>query len=200
MIELSERLVYWNAAHPAWRPNPEWPAEVGCVLYRHREALVLIDPLIDDWRWLDGEVARADAPVVVLLTAPWHLCSTAAVADRYDTPAWASAAARPRLEAPTWLEELPCGIEALAPGGLDEGQVAFFIEPERALVVAELFLGTAHGLEVRPSPANADRTGFVTSLLELEALPVERVLVGHGPPVLSGGSEAISDALRRFGV
>jgi glyoxylase-like metal-dependent hydrolase (beta-lactamase superfamily II) len=98
------------------------------------------------------------------------------------------------------LEALPAGIDAFAPGGVDEGQVAFFIEPERTLVVAELFLGTEHGLEVRPSPGNTDTADFAASLLKLEALPVERVLVGHGPPVLSGGGETISDALRRFGV
>ena len=200
MIELTERLLYWTAPHPAWRPNPEWPPEVGCVLYRHPVALVLIDPLVDDWLWLDGEVTRADTPVVVLLTAPWHLRSTPAVAGRYDASVWASATARSRLETLTWLDGLPAGIDALAPGGVDEGQVAFFIESERTLVVAELFFGTANGLEVRPSPASSDPTGFAASLLELEALPVERVVVGHGTPVLAGGSEAISEALRRFGV
>jgi glyoxylase-like metal-dependent hydrolase (beta-lactamase superfamily II) len=200
MIELSERLVYWTAAHPAWRPNPEWPREVGCVLYRHRDGLVLIDPLVDDWDWLDGEVARAAAPVVVLLTASWHLRSTPELAERYDASVWASATARSRLKPLTWLDGLPTGIDALTPGGVDEGQVAFFVEPERTLVVAEVFLGTEHGLEVRPSPANNDAAGFAASLLRLETLPVERVLVGHGPPVLSRGSEAIADALRRFGV
>jgi glyoxylase-like metal-dependent hydrolase (beta-lactamase superfamily II) len=200
LLELSQRLVYWTARHPAWRPNPEWPPEVGCVLYRHRDALVLIDPLVEDWRWLDREVARANGPVVVLLTAPWHLRSTLEVAERYGASVWASATARSRFATPTWLETLPAGFDALPPGGVDEGQVAFFIEPERTLVVAELFLGTEDGLDVRPSPANTDPAGFAASLLKLEALPVERVLVAHGPPVLSGGSEAISDALQRFGV
>jgi hypothetical protein len=35
---------------------------------------------------------------------------------------------------------------------------------------------------------------------ELEGLPVEHVLVGHGPPVINGGGEAVSAALRRFGI
>jgi glyoxylase-like metal-dependent hydrolase (beta-lactamase superfamily II) len=200
VIELNERLAYWTASHPAWRPNPDWPPEVGCALYRHPNALVLVDPLVESWSWLDEEVARAGVPINVLLTAPWHVRSTAAVSERYEASVWASTAARARLEGLPWLEQLPSGLRCLVPGGVDEGQVAFFIEPERTLVVAELFVGTTQGLEVRPSPTNTDRAGFAESLLELESLPVDRVLVGHGPPVLSRGSEAIADALRRFGV
>jgi hypothetical protein len=33
---------------------------------------------------------------------------------------------------------------------------------------------------------------------ELEELPIERVLVAHGQPVLSRGGEAIAAALRRY--
>jgi len=206
MIEVGERLVFWTAPHPSWRPNPDWPREVGCVLYRHPESVVLIDPLIRDdldaaaWSWLDDEIARAGTPVVVLLTAPWHERSVRDVATRYGGRVWASPTARARLGDLPWLDEPPVGIRVLVPRGVDEGQVAFFIEPLRTLVVAELFLGTERGLEVRPSPGTTDRHQFDAFMRELEALPIERVLVGHGPPVLQGGGEAISSALRRFGI
>ena len=62
MIQLSERLTYWTEPHPNWRPNREWPEEVGCVSYAAPDALVLIDPLVREdlspiaWDWLDGAV------------------------------------------------------------------------------------------------------------------------------------------------
>ncbi len=68
------------------------------------------------------------------------------------------------------------------------------------LVVADLFLGTGDGLLVTPAPAPAtiDLGAFLDSLAELARLPIDGVLVSHGPPVLSRGSEAISAALESF--
>jgi hypothetical protein len=68
VIDLSEHLGYWVTPHPEWRPNPDWPENVGCVLYRHPEQLVLIDPLVredldpDAWTWLDEAEARRSLP------------------------------------------------------------------------------------------------------------------------------------------
>src|SRR6266550_5529099 len=82
VVQLSDRLTYWTAAHPNWRPNPEWPKEVGSVAYSTPNVLVLIDPLVRDdlssdvWEWLDSAVEAADGKVAVLLTAPWHERST----------------------------------------------------------------------------------------------------------------------------
>jgi len=135
----------------------------------------------------------------VLLTAPWHRRSTGEVIARYNARVWASPVARGRLGELPWLESLPQRIEAFVPRGVDEGQVAFFVEPERALVVAEFFSGAGAGLEVCPSPATEDRHEFIASLRELEEMDIERVLVAHGPPVLEGGNEAISAALRACG-
>ena len=198
MIEVSERLSYWTAVHPSWTPNPGWPPEVGCVRYDHAEALVLIDPLIrDDWAWLDE--AASGRPVAVLLTAPWHRRSTDEVVTRYDAEVWAAPTARAHLPMLPWRDSLPDRIDAFVPRGVDEGQVAFHIQPEKALVVAELFAGSGEGLEVRPSPATVDEAEFIASLHELTELDLERVLVGHGPPVLTGGNDAIAAALRAYG-
>lgn len=202
--EVSARLSYWTAPHPKWRPNPEWPEEVGCVLYKGPGSLVLIDPLIRDdldrgaWNWLDDAVAGAGTPVVVLLSAPWHERSTRDVVRRYAARVWADPAARERIRDLAQLEAVPPGIAVFAPRGVDEGQVAFLIEAEQTLVVAEFFLGTAAGLRVCPSPATRNLREFVKSLKELERLPIERVLVAHGPPVLNDGKDAISAALQAF--
>ena len=204
VIRLTERLVYWMEAHPEWRPNPEWPEQVCSVLYSTPDALVLIDPLIRSdldasaWEWLDGMVASKSSPVVVLLTAPWHERSTREVAERYVAEVWVHPSVRERLAGLANLDAVPEGIEVVSPGGVDEGQVAFFIEAERTLVVGEFLLGTATGLRVLPSPASVDMAAFVQSLRELEELPIERVLVAHGPSVLAEGGSAIKAALRSF--
>ena len=133
----------------------------------------------------------------MLLTAPWHRRSTGEVIARYNARVWASPVARGRLGELPWLESLPRSANAIC--RLRDGQVAFFVEPERALVVAEFFSGAGAGLEVCPSPATEDRHEFIASLRELEEMDIERVLVAHGPPVLEGGNEAISAALRACG-
>jgi len=134
----------------------------------------------------------------VLLTAPWHERSTRAVVDRYEGRVWVEPSARRRLGNLSQLQAVPTGIAVFAPRGVTEGQVAFFIEAERTLVVAEFFLGTADGLRVRPSPATLDADDFAASLDELERLPIERVLVAHGTPILRDGADAISAALQSF--
>lgn len=204
-IELSEQLIYWTEPHPSWQPNAEWPEEVGSVLYKDSGALALIDPLIRDdldpraWTWLDEAVAAERSPVIVLLTAPWHERSTRDVLDRYNARVWTAPSARGRIHDLPQLDAIPPAIRVLAPRGVDEGQVAFLLEAEQTLVVAEFFLGTAGGLQVLPSPATRDLREFVESLQDLERLRIERVLVAHGPPVLNGGSGAIAAALRTFG-
>jgi glyoxylase-like metal-dependent hydrolase (beta-lactamase superfamily II) len=203
-VQLSERLTYSTELHPNWRPNPEWPEEVGCVTYAARDALVLIDPLVRNdlsptaWDWLDRAVEDADGSVAVLLTAPWHERSTRDVAERYAAEVWIEPVARERIRDLPKLTTMPAGIEVFTPRGVNEGQVAFLITEERTLVVAEFFLGTSAGLQVCPSPATADIGEFANSLDELRLLPIERVLVAHGQPVLGAGADAIAAALDAF--
>ena len=205
-VQLSDRLTYWTAPHPHWRPNPEWPEQVGCVLYGAPDAVVLIDPLIRDdldgsaWDWLDRAISAADLPVAVLLTAPWHERSTRDVVDRYAGVVWIDRGARGGVSDLPQLRALPPGISLFRPRGVDEGQVAFFIAPERTLVVADLFLGTGDGLQVCPSPTTRDMNEFARSLRELQRLQPERVLVSHGQPIVQAGGAAIAEALDSFAI
>jgi glyoxylase-like metal-dependent hydrolase (beta-lactamase superfamily II) len=204
VIELTDRLTYWTEPHPAWQPNPEWPEEVGCVLYAATDATTFIDPLIrhdlDEtaWTWLDERVSVADAPVAVLLTAPWHERSTRDVVYRHGARVWIDPAGQERVGDMPKLDAVPAGINVFKPRGVNEGQVAFLIASEHALIVAEFFLGTPAGLKLCPSPGGSDPSDLAESLTELTRMPIERVLVGHGPPILEGGSDAISAALKAF--
>jgi len=203
-ITLSDALTFWTAPHPAWKPNPEWPEDVGFVTWKSADAYVFIDPLVRDdrnpsvWETFDAAVSASRRQVVVLLTAPWHERSARAVSSRYQAPVWIHARGRARVGNLRELTQLPAGVEAFIPDGVNEGQVAFYIASERALVVADVFLGTDAGLRVVLSPRTLDPEAFAASLDRLRELPIERVLVAHGPSVFSDGRTALHAALDAF--
>jgi hypothetical protein len=104
-----------------WR----WTAgEVGCVYYEAPDAVVLFDPLLpagEEERflaYLDRDVERLGLPVSILLTEAQQERSAAFLRERYRAG-----------------ERLPASVEAY-PVGAPEPQLAYFIRPHRALVVA----------------------------------------------------------------
>jgi hypothetical protein len=166
VLGIAPGLKYWTAPHPSWNGAADWPEDVGWVYFEAPEAVVLIDPLVprsgedEFWQTLDRCIERVGLPVAVLLTAPWHERSAPAVAARYGTVVWAHEAGRGRLSCSSHSGPLPTGVELFVPGGLDDGQVAFFLRSHGALVVAEFFMGVEGGLRVCPSPALRERKAF----------------------------------------
>jgi hypothetical protein len=178
---LAEGLWRWTALHPVWGE------EVGCVYYEAADATVLIDPLVQAGeegrflRRLDADAERRRLPVVILLTCDWHRRSADELADRYGA----------RIGG-----ELPADVEELAIDGADERQVAYFIPTHQALVVAEIFAVDRSGkLEVHPSAAVDRPDDLEASLNRLVELPVERLLVSHGKPVLADTKTRMAEAL-----
>jgi len=191
-VRIAEGLWRWTAEHPNWE---NWPGherearEVGCVYYEADDATVLVDPLVpageEDgfFRHLDADVERRELPVVILLTAEWHRRSADEVAARYDA----------RIG-----DKLPEGVEEVAIEGTDERQVAYFIRPHAALVVAEIFGVDIDGdLYVAPSPALARPDELEASLDRIMELPIERLLVSHGEPVLEDAKTRMEEVLAR---
>jgi glyoxylase-like metal-dependent hydrolase (beta-lactamase superfamily II) len=203
VLEIAPGFWLWSAPHPNWRGAAHWPEDVNCVYYGAPDATVLVDPLVPAgaeakfWNALDRDVERAERPVVILLTAPWHKRSVPIVAERYGATVWAHAAGHDRLFYPAESGPLPAGVETFVPEGLGEGEVAFFFRAHKALFVAEFFMGIDGGLSLRVSPALRDRKAFADSLRGLLDLPVERVIVSHGEPVLLDGGRKIEEALAR---
>lgn len=199
--QVASGLWRWTAPHPEWRGATDWPEEVGCVFHEAPDAAVLIDPLVagdeeaELWRRLDQCIERLALPVSILLTAPWHERSAAIAAERYGARVWAHEAGLSRLSLPARWGPLPTGIEVFIPAGLSEGEVAFFLRAHKTLVVAEFLMGCAGGLRVCPSPAMRDRRAFDASLQRLLDLPIERVLVAHGEPVLQDGRRRLAEVL-----
>jgi hypothetical protein len=180
--QLAEGLWRWTA------PHPTWGEDVGCVYYEAEDATVLVDPLIpageedDFFRHLDVDVERRGLPVVILLTCEWHRRSADGLAERYEARIGGA---------------LPDGIEEIPIEGADERQVAYFIRPHRALVVAEIFAADEGELELRPTPALQRPAELEASVNRLMELPVERLLVSHGEPLLEDPKPRMAEALAR---
>ena len=188
---LADGLWRWTASHPNaanWPDcGPPVPPEVGCVYYEASDAVVLIDPLLpageeeEFLAHLDRDVERLGLPVSILLTAAWHERSAAILRERYRAD-----------------DRVPGSVEISPVEGAPEEQLAYFIRPHQALVVAEIFVGDGHGgLALAPSPALIDPAALDRSLRTIAELPIELVLVSHGEPVLEEGRRAIELALRQ---
>jgi len=186
--QLASGLWRWTAPHPEWKDGDDWEQEVGCVYYEAPDATVLIDPLVppaaDRQRFfeaLDRDVERRGLPLAIVLTCEWHGRSAQELAERYG----ASGEARRGVEA----HELR-----------DVEERVWWIPEHSALVPGDVLLGDgAGGIRVCPDSwlgEHATRESIRADLRPLLDLPVERVLVSHGEPVLSDGGAALERAVR----
>lgn len=192
-------LWRWTAPHPAWRPNAkpdspaDWERDVGSVLYETEGVAVFFDPLLPPepetfWRWADRRCA--DRRVFVLTTIGWHRRSRAAFVERYGGST--SGAKR----------SLPAGVESFVIAGA--GETIFWLPGPRVLIPGDRILGAPGGdLRLCPEPwlhyvknppTHAELKDRLRPLLDL---PVERVLVSHGEPVLRDGAAALAQMLAR---
>lgn len=199
LVELAPGLHRWTARHPDADPSPtsgspaDWGPDVGCVAYEAPDALVLVDPLVPDDREdlrdaLDALVRRHGRRVAILTTLGFHRRSKEELAVRYD-----ASTSRAR-------KTLPAGVETVQIKGAGETMV-WLAEP-RALVPGDRLLGAdGGGLRLSPEswlrylPSGMRTRQLREALRPLLDLPVEKVLVSHGEPVLRGGHEAIARAL-----
>ena len=169
---------------------PEWKDDVGCLALDGDDGLILIDPL-DPPR----ELGR---PAHVLLTIHWHARSTR---DAGAAHVWAPARALRALERrgvevthPVRPgDELPGGIEALESGR--SGELVYWLPGQRALVAGDVLLGGP--LRICPDSwiGKRGQPAVREALRPALELPIVRVLVSHGEPVLSNGRRALEQAL-----
>jgi hypothetical protein len=197
--ELRPGLYRWTARHPDAEADPQpggpadWGPDVGSVAYAARDALVLVDPLVpadrsDLGQELDELVRGHSRPVVILTTLQFHRRSRDELVVRYG-------ASTSRAK-----KALPEGVETIQIRGAGETMV--WLPEHRALIPGDRLLGRdSGGLRVCPQswlrylPSKMNQAQLRTTLRPLLELPVEMVLVSHGEPVLSGGREALVQAL-----
>ena len=197
--ELAPGLFRWTAPHPEWRPGAspsapdDWDELVGSVLFLTGEVAVLIDPQLppgDGGRerllaWLDETIGSV--PVSVLTTIRFHRRDRDVLAARYagrSSRAW---------------NAVPRGVVPKPLRGA--GETVYWLEAVAALVFGDRLLGDAGG-GVRLCPESwlaggpLDRGGLARQMIPLLELPVERLLVSHGEPVLHDGRAALARAIR----
>lgn len=193
VAEVAPGLRRWTALHEEWRE------EVASLAVDTDDGLVLIDP-IDPPRGL----ARPDH---VLLTVYWHGRS----AGELGAPrVWAAKRGARRLknrgvEVTDAVENgavLPGGIQAFATAR--ESELVYWLPDQKAVVVGDVLLGA--GAKPRPTQdqlrlcpqrwlGTSSLDELRRSLRPLLDLPVQRVLVSHGEPVLRSGRRALAQAL-----
>ncbi len=161
------------------------------MLYEAPGAVTLFDPLLPS----DGReqlLAELDAvvatrPVSVLTTIHWHHRDRELLAARYaqnTTRAW---------------NAVPAGVEPKPLRGA--GETLYWLPGVAALVTGDRLLGDGRGgATVCPESwlddVRVDRAGLAHLMRALLELPIERLLVSHGDPVLRDGRLALARAIR----
>jgi glyoxylase-like metal-dependent hydrolase (beta-lactamase superfamily II) len=206
VTRIAPGLWRWTGYHEEWKEN------VGSVYCETADGVVLIDPLVppDDtdrfWKALDRDVQRAGGPVHVLVTVFWHTRSAAEMIERYSARVWAPTRGRGAIERRAGVvtdayrpgDPLPEGIVAL--GTARAAEVVFWIPSHQTLVPGDVLLGDGKGgIRMCPKswlPEKVTLSALAASLEPLLELPVERVLLSHGEPVLSGAKPKLRRALQ----
>lgn len=207
VAQIAPGLWRWTGYHD------EWKEDVGCVFCETEDGIVLVDPLVPPedegrfWDALDRDVERLGAAVHVLVTIFWHTRSTTELVKRYGARVWTPTSSRAAVARRTGTvtdvfrpgDRLPGGIEAFRTARRTE--VVYWIPEHRSLVPGDVLLGNrSGGVEMCPEswlPSSTGHEELAASLRPLLELPVERILVSHGEPVMAGAAVALAGALHR---
>ncbi len=190
LSEVGPGLRRWTAWHEEWRED------VGCVAVDTDDGLVVIDPLDTP-----KELGR---PEHALVTVFFHARSTKA------QHVWAHERLVRRLASRGVEVDRPFTVGEPLPGGIQafqtarKSEVAYWLPQQKAVVVGDVLLGA--GAKPRPTDEplrlcperwleGATYDDLRESLAPLLELPVTRVLVSHGKPVLRGGGRALATVL-----
>lgn len=206
MGEVLHGVWRFEVAHPEWTEEEGgadgWERIVAWWALRTSRGLLLIDPLVLDWDQLDGMVAEHGGCAGIVRTIHWHERSVAQAAERYDAGFWSGPPSDGAELAPIDHsladgEELWDGIQAFSMERADE--VALWLPAPAALLFGDAMLRREGGqLRMCPDswtqpPAGSARLREL--LGSLAQLPLQHVLVAHGPLVLSDGPESLMAAI-----
>ena len=205
VTQIASGLWRWTGYHE------EWKEDVGCVYCETEDGVVLIDPLVPPedcerfWKALDRDVGRVGSQVHVLVTIFWHTRNTGAMVERYSARVWAPTSSRGAVARRSGTvtdpfrpgDPLPGGIAAFATAR--RAEVVYWIPQYSALVPGDVLLGDGEGgVQMCPESWLPSKTGhaqLAASLRPLLELPVKRILLSHGEPVLEEGQAALAAAL-----
>ena len=195
MQEIAPGLWWWTAPHPDWTPEDleggeGWEQIVSSYALVADDALVLFDPLVEDWDWLERAVEQ-HGPPATLITILWHVRSSQQILDRYGgASVWAHEPAAEWIGERTRYtnafsvgEALPGGIEAIPMRRIEE--VAYWLPGHNSVVLGDTILG--HGGRAQLCPPTWVRKHetiepATRAVRELMARSPDRLLLTHGGP------------------
>jgi glyoxylase-like metal-dependent hydrolase (beta-lactamase superfamily II) len=205
VLQISPGLWRWTGWHE------EWKQDVGSVYVETPDGVVLIDPIVPPedtdrfWDALDRDVKRVGGEVHVLVSVFWHTRDARQMVERYRARVWAPRRGRPAIERRAGVvtdafapgDPLPGSLQALRTARAAE--VVYWIPEHGALVPGDVLLTDEQGgIRLCPAswlPESVDQRKLAESLRPLLDLQVERVLLSHGEPVLTGAKPALTAAL-----
>ena len=203
--EIIEGLWRFEALLRDWTEDDSgedgWEQEVAWWATATPHGLVLIDPLVDDWDALDRFVAERGGCTGIVRTCQWHQRSVSEVASRYTAEVWAKQHGDGGVphafdHAIGDRDELFDELRVFDVERADE--IAVWLPRQAALVFGDAMIRTPAGdLRVCPESWTQPEGGpaRLRSLLRaLTVLPVEHVLVSHGPLVLGGAGPSLRNA------
>ena len=181
--EVRAGVWHWQAPHPDWKPDVDWPELVSSYAVEDDGRLLLFDPLGVP----DEILERALPEVAILLTCPWHTRDARELAERLGARIFVPPPDEGDPD-PTPGEvyragdRLPVGIEAFA--GMEPNDLVLWHGGHGVLVAGDTLIDRGSGLEF---PVDWAREGMTADDIrdELEPLlelPVELVLPTHGAP------------------
>jgi glyoxylase-like metal-dependent hydrolase (beta-lactamase superfamily II) len=207
VLELKPGLWHWQAPHPEWTPEQDWPQQVSSCAIDDGARLVLFDPLSVP----DQILALTDErESFIVLTAPWHERDTRSLVerlglavftpppdtaqdliDKFGITADRAGDGSPDLR---WLRDgggsahwygtgdsLPLGITAYE--GREHNDLVLWVESLGAVIAGDTLPDFGNGFEMNAwLRGNVSRDEVVERLRPLLSLPVEVVLPAHGPP------------------
>jgi hypothetical protein len=204
--EVLPGLWQFPAQHPEWTEEEGgedgWEPLVSWWATSTSRGLLLIDPLVTDWEQLDRLVDAHGGCAGVVRTIHWHQRSVMTAAARYEAPVWAMRTVgvpdrQPLDHALTDRGELWDGIQAFFLERDDE--IALWLPEPAALVFGDAMLRRGEGgLCVCPDSWTQPEGGSArlrVLLGELGRLPIQHVLVSHGPLVVGNGPESLQEAI-----
>jgi glyoxylase-like metal-dependent hydrolase (beta-lactamase superfamily II) len=216
MNEIGPGLLYWTARHPDWHPG-EFGAAVGSYAAIAGADLLLIDPLLPEDEpepVLAALERRLGERIAILVTIGYHVRSAAALRERWQRDVPVTIHGPPQVErrlppdARAAFRLLdpgspgPGGVRAYRVGRPVRGERPLWLPSHRALAFGDAVVVTPGG-ELRmwiQEPLTDGRKvfyreRFAPTLRPLLELPVERVLVTHGAPVVDGAMAALKRAV-----
>ena len=216
IAQIAPDLFHWTARHPEWHPG-EWGAEVGSYAALTETELLVIDPLLpaDEPDPVLAELdARLAERVSILITIGYHVRSTEALWERWrgDVPVEIygppqagrrlPGGARKAFRELEPADEGPAGARVFRIGRPVRGERPLWLPTHAALAFGDALVANPAGelrmWDLEPLTehrASFYRDRFAPTLRPMLELPVERVLVTHGAPILEDAAAALRRAV-----